>query len=428
MKIQEAGRFVVGLGLMLAATYWIPAGVAAPEEEVLSLSMALQRAMASNPDLAVQELGVQMAEAWRHQARAFPNPVLELAVDAYDRAGAGLDASEREVTLTQPFAWGSKRRSRLQVAGREADLAGWYYADTRIEVLAETSRRFIAVLAAQARFGLAESAVVLAEKSTMAVAARVTAGKAPQVQETQSAATLELVRLDVQSARSALDVARRRLAAMWAAEHAVFSVAEGRLARAEDQIPDLAVLLEQAKAHPALARRESARQRAHALLAGERAARIPDLAVSFGYRQYEEDGTDAFAFGLELPLPLFDRNAGNIAAAEYALAQQEREYRSAELALTTDLREAHAALSMLGQRVTILQDKVVPAMEQAYAAAHEGYRQGKLGFLELLDTQRSLLEVQNANLDAQEQYQYAWIEIRRLTAMIGDTILKQEEK
>ena len=58
---------------------------------------------------------------------------------------------------------------------------------------------------------------------------------------------------------------------------------------------------------------------------------------------------------------------------------------AAQLALVGELAEAHAGLTAAHRRVASLRAKVVPAREQAYAAAHEGYQQGKFGFLDLLD-------------------------------------------
>ena len=67
-----------------------------------------------------------------------------------------------------------------------------------------------------------------------------------------------------------------------------------------------------------------------AALSLERAARIPDLEASAGYVQFEEDGTSALAFGVGVPLPLFDRNQGHIAAAREEIATATAERRAAE--------------------------------------------------------------------------------------------------
>jgi cobalt-zinc-cadmium efflux system outer membrane protein len=167
--------------------------------------------------------------------------------------------------------------------------------------------------------------------------------------------------------------------------------------------------------NPDLARWETELELRRAVVSSEKAARVPDMQASVGYLQYEEDGTDALAFGVGLPLPLFDRNQGNIAAATHELSKAEAERSAAELALATELGETHAALTAAHQRVATLQGKVVPVMEGAFEAAHEGYRQGKFGFLDMLDAQRGLFEAKGALVDASSDYHSALIDIQRIT-------------
>jgi cobalt-zinc-cadmium efflux system outer membrane protein len=54
-------------------------------------------------------------------------------------------------------------------------------------------------------------------------------------------------------------------------------------------------------------------------------------------------------------------------------------------------------------------------MEQAFAAAHDGYQQGKFGFLDILDAQRGLFEAKGALVDALSDYHAALTDIQRVT-------------
>ena len=49
---------------------------------------------------------------------------------------------------------------------------------------------------------------------------------------------------------------------------------------------------------------------------------------------------------------------------------------------------------------TGIQRDVLPAAEEAFQVATEGYRQGKFGFLDVLDAQRTLFETKGQYLDA----------------------------
>ena len=232
--------------------------------------------------------------------------------------------------------------------------------------------------------------------------------------------------MDAREAHSALEVARMRLAAMWGADGATFDHAEGRLERFATTVPTWKTLQERIKANPDLARWQTERDLHHAELMAERAARIPDLSAAVAYQQYREDDTDALAFGVGMPLPLFDRNQGNIAAATHRIARTEAERSAAALALSTQLREQHTTLVAAHQRATTLGLTVVPAMEQSLEAARLGYQQGKFGFLDMLDAQRGLFEVRADMLDALSAYHIALTEIQRTTGTHLTELWNQE--
>ena len=169
-----------------------PAGkaVAAPEPvpDVLTLSDALALALRGNPGLTAFSHEVRAAEARMLQAGLRPNPELGLDIDEVDRDGAGFDSAETAVVLGQVFELGGKRKWRQRIAHAEGELAGWDYETQRLELFAETAKRFQAVLAAQARCELARLDVELADQTNRAVQERVEAGKEPPPQATRSQA------------------------------------------------------------------------------------------------------------------------------------------------------------------------------------------------------------------------------------------------
>ena len=394
----------------------------------LKLEQALGAALLHNPSLVAFSYDVRAAEARALQAGVLRNPKLEIEVEEYDRGGEEFGSAETAVVLGQVFELGGKRRWRTRVAEAEGELAGWDYESKRLDVFSETAQRFTAVIAAQERVELTDTAMGLAENTSRAVGERVKAGIEPPLQASKSEAELEMARMDAQEAAVALGVARKRLAAMWGAEADAFDTAEGSLDRDLRTVPSLETLRARLGANPDLARWEAELRLRSAAVASERAGRVPNLEASVGYRQFEEDGTDALAFGVGIPLPLFDRNRGNITAAQHELAKAESERRATELALAAALAEAHADLSAAHQRVLTLQTRVVPTMERAYQAAHEGYRQGKFGFLDMLDAQRGLFEARKALVDALYGYQAALIAIQRITSAPVDELMTEGEE
>lgn len=139
------------------------------------------------------------------------------------------------------------------------------------------------------------------------------------------------------------------------------------------------------------------------------------MEVSLGFLQYEEDGTDALAFGIGFPLPIFDRNQGGITAAKYELAKAEMEMVSIQTAMSVELEEIYAGLVTAHKKATILREKVLPASEKAFNAASEGYKQGKFGYIDVLDAQRSLFDARAEVIDALTDYHESFVELEQLT-------------
>jgi len=393
----------------------LPANGAAVE--TLSLRQALALALMLNPELQAFSHDVRAAEAETLQAALRPNPEIEFAIESFDRDGAGYDSSEPSVMLGQVVELGRKREWRVRTAEARGAMAGWDYEIRRLAVFTETADRFNAVLAAQQRLELTRSSLTLAEESARSVGERVKAGKEPPVQSTKAIAEMELARLDADEAAATLQVSRSTLAAIWGAAEPDFMKASGTLESIAESLPALERLRRELSSHPELARRTAEVQLRQAALESARAGRIPDITVAAGVKRFEEDQSHALIFGIGVPLPLFDRNQGHIAAARHELARARAEERAIEIDLATRLSAAHAALISARNRVRTLRAKVIPALEEAYRATHSGYRQGKYDLLDVLDGQRTLFAMQRALIDGLAAYHTALNAIERLTGM-----------
>jgi len=393
---------------------------------VLKLQQALALALLKSPALEAYSWEVRAAEARILQAGFLPNPELELELDSYNRDGQGFDSSETIIVLGQAIELGGKRGWRKRVAEAEGELAGWDYEGKRLDVFTETTERFINVLAAQQRLDLTTTAVELAQETAIAVAERVKAGKETLLQSMKADAELEMVRLSALDAERGLEADRMELSASWGSERHTFDAVEGDLDFIVPLLPGLDCLRTRLPRNPDLARWDIELKLREANLASEKAGRVPDLVVAAGFKRYKEDDTDALTFGLGLPLPLFDRNQGNVAAAKYDLAKTKAERKEVQTTLLTELVQQYADLTVSHQKAVTLKEKVVPVREKAFEFAHIGYQQGKFAFLDVLDAQRSMFEVRQELIDALAEYHVALATIQRITATSIDELIIEE--
>jgi cobalt-zinc-cadmium efflux system outer membrane protein len=390
---------------------------------VLNLCRALELALMHNPELATVSHGVRAAEGGARQAAVLSNPELELEVGEFGGSGGrkGYAAAETTVRLNQSVELGGKRGIRQRIARSEARLAGWDYEAKRLDVLTQTKKAFVDVLLAQGQLALAESLLVVAEDVRKAAAERVKSGKVPLLEETKAGVEVAAARIARDRATRDLDTARKRLAASWGGTKPVFKEVGGDMDAVADVPPleKLSVLLD---VIPEVARWNEEVAKARGSLALAQATRIPDIGVSAGISRFEEDSAYAGTLGLSLPLPLFDRNAGGILAAKHQAIRAEYEQRAARLRATADLVEAYSRLETARTEALTTKAELLPGAQQAFDAAQTGYREGKYGHLEVLDTQRTLNEARTRYLDVLAAYQKAVADVERLTGTPLNTV------
>jgi cobalt-zinc-cadmium efflux system outer membrane protein len=395
----------------------MPPAIKAPAG-VLRLPQAQALALMQNPDLAAFAWEVRAGEARTLQAGLPPNPGVGVEVENVAGSGdfQGVDGAEVTVGLSQVIELAGKRRKRTHVAALERDLAAWDYETARLDVLTQVAQAFADVLRVQERLAVDADLVRLAEQIYRIVAERVKAGKVSPLEATRARVALATSRIARQRVQRELTAAKDRLAATWGGTRATFERVTGDL-ETLNPIPSAAVVAQRIVQNPDIARWATAMARRQAAVTLAEANRTPDPTLGAGVRYFNNvDEADAHALllAVSVPLPVFDRNQGNILEARYQLARTEVERRAAAVRVQTALAETHAALSAAFSEASTLRDEVLPGAQQAFDAAREGYRQGKFQFLEVLDAQRTLFEARGQYVEALSTYHKAVAALERL--------------
>jgi cobalt-zinc-cadmium efflux system outer membrane protein len=148
-----------------------------------------------------------------------------------------------------------------------------------------------------------------------------------------------------------------------------------------------------------------------ALAEVERSRGVPDLTLSLGARRNEELGLNQAILGFSIPIPVFDRNQGNLQEALSRTDKAREQLFSTEHQLAGELATSHERLQLARQEIDVLRRDILPGAQSAYDASTRGFELGKFGFLEVLDAQRTLFQ-------AKSQYLRALAEVHRATAAI----------
>jgi cobalt-zinc-cadmium efflux system outer membrane protein len=146
----------------------------------------------------------------------------------------------------------------------------------------------------------------------------------------------------------------------------------------------------------------------------QKAKAIPDVTLSGGAQRFSDTKDYGYAFGLSVPLPLFDRNQGNILAAQRKLAKAREESTDAAVKASTSLSDAYKVLLSSYTEATSLKNEVLPAAEQVFNAYASGFRVGQFRSSEVLDARQTLFETKERYLEALATYHKSVAEVERL--------------
>ncbi|MDF3161211.1 TolC family protein [Pseudomonas proteolytica] len=374
----------------------------------LTLESALQSAFAGNPDLAAAQWEIDIAQGGRQQAGLIPNPVA-----SWDAEDTRRSTRTTTVKLSQTLELGGKRGARIEVASRAQDAAAQELEQRRNLLRAEVIDGFYGALWAQERLELAQRSMALAERGLVIANGRVTAGKASPVEATRAQVQVSQIRLERSRAEIGVSDAYRRLAAITGSATIGFERVEAGAVNTP-ALPSVTQLLARLESTAELRLAQLQIQQRDAGLGLEKAQRIPDLDISIG-SQYDASVRERVNLvGVSMPIPLFNRNQGNVLAASRR-ADQARDLRNAtELRLRTETRQALDLWATANSEVRAFNQVILPAAQSAVDSATRGFEMGKFNFLDVLDAQRTLIAARTQYLAALAQATDAWVRIERI--------------
>lgn len=356
----------------------------APAAQPLTLEQALATAYERSPLLAAARNEAAASEGQLTQAGVIPNPSIEVGIDDNRRA-----TRTTTTTLSMPVELGGKRAARIKAAGLARDIAQRDLSSARADLRAAVIAAFFDVAVAQETVRVSQGTVEIAQNALRLAERRVAAGKAPPLEGSKARVELANARIEARAADSALQAARRTLGQLWGAPQPDFTQVGADLGT----LPRRAAIDDLRSALATSPRMEAGRlsvEMGRAQLEVEKSKRYPDITLSAGVARDNEQGRNKAQFGIAIPLPLFDRNQGNVYSATMQSYKAQDLYRELESRLTADLLQSVSQFDLAANSVREYRDAVLPGATEAYDSARKGFEAGKVSFLEVLDAQRTL--------------------------------------
>jgi cobalt-zinc-cadmium efflux system outer membrane protein len=322
-----------------------PAGLAPPRPATpapptYSLDDLIRLGLEQHPRLAQAVLSVDAARGRALQAGLYPNPTVSAVGDELgDRQGRGGILTVPQVS--QEIVTGGKLTLSRATAEREVDQATLAVAARRAELLAAIRGAYFDALALQRRAELLGRLRALTQQSVEQTERLVAARQATRLDVTQLEVEAERVRADAEAAERELPAAFRRLAAVTG----VKDLPDGQLLGSLDSpLPDYEldrVRQYTLNVHPDVRSARTGVERARLLWQRAQAEAVPNVTVEGGYVRQNENRSNDFRVGVSLPVPVWNRNQGNVQAALVEVAAAAKEIDRVEADLTERVATAY---------------------------------------------------------------------------------------
>jgi cobalt-zinc-cadmium efflux system outer membrane protein len=405
------------LAAFAAGLMWLAVASGAAAQP-FTLEDAHERVAQFHPDL---RLFVPRREGLEADARAAAlRPPLEAQVDVENVLGSGPLQGTRSAELTLSLAGvlerGGKREARRALAAARIDALGVQRAAIQLDLLAETTRRYLDLAALQAQRPLFDEDLAQRQRIARAARQRFAAGAAPEASALAAEAGVAQAEARLAALHGQQTAAWRRLSLLWGAP------VDGAVPTVEpvpEAIPDLMALADLtariAEAPELLVFADEARIREARLRLAETDA-SPDARWNVGVRRLQDGSDMGLVAGFSLPLGTRQRAEPAIAAARAEREALSMQRESAALQLEAVAVDAWSQVESGALQADHLRTAVLPRLERAAAQSERAYRAGALSYLEWAAVQTDITTSRLALLEARVAAQRALIELQRLTA------------
>jgi cobalt-zinc-cadmium efflux system outer membrane protein len=399
--------------------------------QTLTIPQAVDEAVQHNLALVAQKATLSVADTQMLTARLRPNPVASVSADHLDWLGTGFDDTnnggppEIAFRVDVPIERAGKREKRMDLAAASRAVAAAQFDDAIRTLKSEVTLACIDVFSARATRALLADNLRAFEDLARVNRARVAAGSIAPIEGTRSDVAMLQFRSTAIRADIELATALARLRTL--------------LGRSPSDSLDIAgdLRLTPATAPPGLERVQqlalATRPDLRSLQLGE-AKSVADLrlqealgridyTVGAEYRRQQgmAGTSNSLGFFVSAPLPLSNRNQGEVARAGAERDQASRQIDAMKAQVLSDVEVAFHEYEANRDLVAAIERDLIQPATSARDISTYTYRAGGTSLLELLDAQRAFNDTMQSYLDAQAGLRRA---VARLNAAVGTEVMR----
>ena len=371
-------------------------------------SLALQQ----NPAVLQASASAHKAMGYRGQVGLKPNPVV--GYQATQLADRGTD--QHVAFVEQDIVLGDKLRKNQRVLNQEIQSQLWEVETQRFRVLTDIRQRFYEALAAQRRMELAAEFEEVAIKGVTFAEARVSAKEGTRPEVLQAEIQLKQIQLQRRQASAAFTGAWKQLMATAGMPDVQPGTLDGVLSDSVEAKDWAAIKAQILAASPELQGARARLARARANVDRQQAQAIPNLSLMVGAGRDNGTGSGMINTQVGLPLPIHNKNQGNIAAAHAEFCRASQDVRRTELSIEARIAEVGRDYESAAAAVDQYHQEILPRAQETLELAEQAYKAGEFDFLQVLIARRTFF-------DANLEYVTAQVSLAKASVLADGQVL-----
>ncbi|MGL1934775.1 MAG: TolC family protein [Fibrobacterales bacterium] len=355
-------------------------------QTTLTYAQLLSEALENNRLGVIAEQHKREASHTARQISLLSNPEFELGTE-------NLGIGEVELMVSQTIPLGGQRASIASLQQLEVDKAGLVVQQQRLKIEAAVQRSYFGVVGVYRRMAIMDSVIGTARDELERIKQRVLIGAGMALDTLRAQTEITVLELEAKELATALDGGYIDLSATLGRDSIESFLIKGAFPRSYPDV-NLTEVLRKSKQHPDLLLSEFECKGARLQTAVAQTQSFSELSLSGGVKRNNEDGTMSGLLSASIEIPVFNRNQGEIAAAQV----RETTERVAQKQLIGErgatIQHLVNEISLLKEKIEVVSRVVVPNYLKTYETLNEYYMQGKIGIRELFESRNEYLEQQ----------------------------------
>jgi outer membrane protein, heavy metal efflux system len=383
---------VVGLALSSGAPN-VAHSADPPPRGTLALPELIQEALAKNPEIQAARKQWEASASRIAQARSLDDPTLQVQWWNFPE-GFNLGQAENTIIgLSQKFPFPGKLALKGEVASRSADMTEQALHAKERDLIARLKQAYYDLFLAHKAIQIHHEQIDLLKQFFEIANAKFRTGKGSQVDVLKAQVELSSLHQHLPALEQRRDTAQAKLNTLLDRDPR-FPLEPPQVPRDQRFDKDLEELYQIAvNARPELKAGELFVQRNERARALAQREFYPDVNVAFQrFQNFQAPDGFGAVVSINMPFAFWTKPKYDAAVQEAsaAVAAARADLRTAENLTRFQIRDLLAKVRANWEVAVLYRTTVLPQAEQGVEAARAGYRTGKTGFLDLIETERAL--------------------------------------